>query len=95
MAAALGWRAGAVVTERLEDALDMVREASGELAVVTGRAARGDGHAPRRAVDRCPRWRRSRDPSLAWAIEGVWLVDDLAAVEQGVAVTADGRGNRR
>jgi len=91
VAAALGWRAGAVVTERLEDALDMVRDASGELAVVTGRAARGEGRAPAggRPLSEVA---TLRDPSLAWAIEGVWLVDDLAAVDQGVAVTADGAG---
>ena len=91
VAAALGWRAGAVVTERLEDALDMVRDASGELAVVTGRAARGEGRAPAggRPLSEVA---TLRDPSLAWAIEGVWLVDDLAAVDHGVAVTADGAG---
>jgi chromosome segregation protein len=91
VAAALGWRAGAVVTEKLEDALDMVRDAGGELTVVTGRAARGDGRAPAggRPLSEVA---TLRDPSLAWAIEGVWLVDDLAGVEHGVAVTADGAG---
>src|SRR6478672_4985993 len=76
VAAALGWRAGAVVTEKLEDALDMVRDAGGELTVVTGRAARGDGRAPAggRPLSEVA---TLRDPSLAWAIEGVWLVDDL------------------
>ena len=59
--------------------------------MVTGRAARGDGRAPAggRPLSEVA---TLRDPSLAWAIEGVWLVDDLAAVEQGVAVTADGAG---
>ena len=69
------------------------RRPSGELAVVTGRAGRGE--RPCRRPER-PTAGRGGDAPRPVAglrlIDGVWLVDDLAAVEQGVAVTADGAG---
>ena len=44
VAAALGWRAGAVVAERIDDALGMIGAAEGELAIVL--AGPGRRHVP-------------------------------------------------
>ena len=90
VAAALGWRAGAVVAERIDDALRLLGEAEGELAIVlagAGAAAGGDQHG-RPLAEVCT----VHDRSLAALVEGIRVVDDLSQVTRGVAVTADGSG---
>ena len=92
VAAALGWRAGAVVAERIDDAIGMIGAAEGELAIVLA-GGRGSGHTPPAApgvplTEVCT----VHDASLAPLIEGIRLVDDLTAVKSGVAVTVDGTG---
>ena len=49
MAAALGWRAGAVVAERIGDALDLLGRAEGEVAVVLREARPLEPHAAARS----------------------------------------------
>ena len=90
VAAALGWRAGAVVAERIDDAIGMIGAAEGELAIVlAGRVgAHASGSAGRPLTEVCT----VHDASLAPLIEGIRLVDDLTAVKSGVAVTVDGTG---
>jgi chromosome segregation protein len=90
VAAALGWRAGAVVAERIDDAIGMIGAAEGELAIVlAGRVgAHASGSAGRPLTEVCT----VHDASLAPLIEGIRLVDDLTAVTSGVAVTVDGTG---
>ena len=93
VAAALGWRAGAVVAQQLDEAVELLRSADGELGVVLASAAVGQAGLPP-----CPGARPLAevvtigDPAVARLIEGVWLVDDLAAVSSGVAVTDAGEG---
>jgi chromosome segregation protein len=93
VAAALGWRAGAVVAERLDDAIALLGKADGEVGVVLR-----DARPLETALPPCPGARplrevvEVRDPVALRLIDGVWLVDDLARVERGVAVTADGAG---
>jgi chromosome segregation protein len=93
VAAALGWRAGAVVARRLDEAVDLLRSAEGELAVVLASAAAiqaglppGPGARPLAEVVSVS------DQAVARLIEGVWLVDDLSKVASGVAVTVQGEG---
>src|SRR3954470_23480011 len=90
VAAALGWRAGAVVAERIDDAIGMIGAADGELAIVlAGRlGAHASGSAGRPLTEVCT----VHDASLTPLIEGIRLVDDLTAVKSGVAVTVDGTG---
>jgi chromosome segregation protein len=89
VAAALGWRAGAVVVERVEEALTLLREGEGELGVVlAGRAPVPGGRQGRPLAEVCT----IHDPQLAALIEGVRLVDDLGSVTSGVAVTTSGSG---
>src|SRR5690242_2420647 len=93
VAAALGWRAGAVVAERVDHAVELLRTAEGELGVVladTGAAQSGLPPAP--GARPLAEVAIVRDRSVGRLIEGVWLVDDLAAVQAGVAVTAAGEG---
>jgi chromosome segregation protein len=93
VAAGLGWRAGAVVAERLSDALAVLAEAGGEVAVVLA-----DTRPPAASLPPAPGARplievvTVRDPVAARLLEGVWLVDDLAQVGHGVAVTRAGEG---
>jgi chromosome segregation protein len=90
VAAALGWRAGAVVAERVDDAVGMLAAGEGELAIVVA----GSGAAPaapdggRPLADVCT----VRDEALSALIDGIRLVDDLTSVRRGVAVTAEGLG---
>ena len=93
VAAALGWRAGAVVADRLDEAVELLAGAEGELTVLVAseRPAAKPGKAPaggRPLVEVL----RSHDPALAWLVQGVWLVDDLRSVTSGVGVTVDGAG---
>ncbi len=89
VAAALGWRAGAVVVERVEDAIAMLDEGEGELGVIlAGRTAAAGGSKGRPLAEVCT----VHDPSLSALIDGVRLVDDLRGVTSGVAVTAWGSG---
>ncbi len=89
VAAALGWRAGAVVVERVDEAVSMLREGEGELGVVlSDRAQSAVGPAGRPLSEVCT----VHDRSLTAMIDGVMLVDDLAAVSAGVAVTVEGCG---
>ena len=90
VAAALGWRAGAVVAERIDEAIGMVGQADGDLAVLL--AGRAPDHAPSDAGRPLTEVCTVRDASLQPLVEGIRLVDDLAAVKHGVAVTADGTG---
>src|SRR5689334_20995170 len=93
VAAGLGWRAGAVVAERLTDALSVLAEAGGEVAVVLA-----DTRPPAASLPPAPGARplievvTVRDPVAGRLLEGVWLVDDLAQVDHGVAVTRAGEG---
>ncbi|HET7756779.1 MAG TPA: AAA family ATPase, partial [Steroidobacteraceae bacterium] len=90
VAAALGWRAGAVVAERVDDAVGMLAAGEGELAIVVagsrGGAPAAEGGHP--LADVCT----VRDAALRPLIDGIRLVDDLTAVTGGVAVTAEGLG---
>jgi chromosome segregation protein len=89
VAAALGWRAGAVVVERVDEAISLLAEGEGELGVVlAGRTPPPSGHDGRPLTDVCT----VHDASLVALIEGVRLVDDLAGVSFGVAVTIAGNG---
>ncbi|MDX6496159.1 MAG: chromosome segregation protein, partial [Gaiellales bacterium] len=89
VAAALGWRAGAVVVERVEDALALLREGEGELGVVlAGRAPVAEGTQGRPLSEVCT----VHDPQLAALIDGIRLVEDLGVVTSGVAVTESGSG---
>jgi chromosome segregation protein len=93
VAAGLGWRAGAVVAERLTDALAVLSEAGGEVAVVLA-----DTRPPAASLPPAPGARplievvTVRDPVAGRLLEGVWLVEDLAQVGHGVAVTRAGEG---
>jgi chromosome segregation protein len=93
VAAGLGWRAGAIVAERLADALSVLSEAGGEVAVVLA-----DTRPPAASLPPAPGARplievvTVRDPVAGRLLEGVWLVDDLAQVDHGVAVTRGGEG---
>ena len=86
VAAGLGWRAGAVVAERLSDALAVLAEAGGEVAVILA-----DTRPPAASLPPAAGARplievvTVRDPIAGRLLEGVWLVDDLA----------DGRSRRR
>ena len=93
VAAALGWRAGAVVAERIEDAVDLLHDAEGELGVVLA-SSQGAGGAlsPSPAARPLAEVVEIKDESVARLIEGVWLVDDLTQVSHGIAVTVDGEG---
>jgi chromosome segregation protein len=93
VAAALGWRAGAVVAERLDEALELLGRAGGDVAVVL-RAAPALGSTLPPAPDARPLSEvvNIRDGAAARLIEGVWLVPDLAPVAHGIAVTAEGTG---
>lgn len=90
VAAALGWRAGAVIAERIEHAVTLLGEGEGELAIVLAGSggSGGSSEAGRPLSEVCT----VRDSSLAALIEGIRLVDDLATVTSGVAVTVDGSG---
>jgi chromosome segregation protein len=89
VAAALGWRAGAVVAEHVDDAVQLLGRGEGELAIVLGRrAAAAGGGAGRPLSDVCT----VRDASLEPLIEGIRIVDDLTTVASGIAVTVDGTG---
>ncbi|HEY0389082.1 MAG TPA: chromosome segregation protein SMC [Gaiellales bacterium] len=90
VAAALGWRAGAVIAEHVDHAVRLLGEGDGELAIVLGGAGAAGGRsaAGRPLSDVCT----VRDASLAALIDGIRLVDDLASVTSGVAVTAEGAG---
>jgi chromosome segregation protein len=93
VAAALGWRAGAVVAERIGDALDLLGRAEGEVAVVLREARPLEPTLPPAPGARpLSEVADVSDPAAARLIEGVWLVDDLGAVEHGVAVTSEGAG---
>jgi chromosome segregation protein len=93
VAAGLGWRAGAVVAEHLSDALTVLSEAGGEVAVILA-----DTRPPAASLPPAAGARplievvTVRDPIAGRLLEGVWLVDDLAAVDHGVAVTRAGEG---
>ncbi len=93
VAAGLGWRAGAVVAERLTDALAVLAEAGGEVAVVLA-----DTRPPAASLPPAAGARplievvTVLDPVAGRLLEGVWLVDDLAEVDHGVAVTRAGEG---
>jgi chromosome segregation protein len=93
VAAALGWRAGAVIAARLADAVDLVQQAEGELAVVVaGRGGEATGRPPAPGARRLTELAQVRDPAVAHLLEDVWVVEDLAAVRHGLAVTRDGIG---
>jgi chromosome segregation protein len=93
VAAGLGWRAGAVVAEGLTDALAVLADAGGEVAVVLANT-----RPPAASLPPAPGARplielvTVLDPVAGRLLEGVWLVDDLAQVDHGVAVTQAGEG---
>ncbi len=93
VAAGLGWRAGAVVAERVADALALLRDAGGEVAVVLADVRPQAASLPPAAGARpLIEVVTVHDPVAGRLLEGVWLVDDLAAVDHGVAVTRAGEG---
>jgi chromosome segregation protein len=93
VAAALGWRAGAVVAERIEDAVDLLHGAEGELGVVLASAEGFAGALPPSPSARpLAEVVEIKDASVARLVEGVWLVDDLTQVKHGIAVTVEGEG---
>ena len=93
VAAGLGWRAGAVVAERLSDALAVLAEAGGEVAVILADTRPPAASLPPAAGARpLIELVTVRDPIAGRLLEGVWLVDDLADVDHGVAVTRAGEG---
>ena len=93
VAAALGWRAGAVVVERLDHALEMLRSAPGEVGVVVADAgSSAESASPAKGARRLADVVTVHDPAVARLVSGIWLVDDLAAVRSGVAVTVTGEG---
>jgi chromosome segregation protein len=93
VAAGLGWRAGAVVADRLADALSVLSEAGGEVAVVLAEAPSHPASLPPAAGARpLVEVVKVRDPIAGRLLEGVWLVDDLSQVDHGVAVTRAGEG---
>ena len=84
---------GAVVAERIEHALELLGRAEGEVAVVLREARPLEPTLPPSPGARpLSEVADVRDPAAARLIDGVWLVDDLAAVEHGVAVTREGAG---
>jgi len=93
VAAGLGWRAGAVVADRLPEALSLLRDAGGEVGVVLA-----DARPQTASLPPAPGARplievvTVHDPVAGRLLEGVWLVDDLSAVDHGVAVTRAGEG---
>jgi chromosome segregation protein len=93
VAAALGWRAGAVIAEHLESGLELLAEGDGELAVVVGGRREASGASlPSPGARPLAEVATVTDPDLAWLVDGVWLVDDLSVVSAGVAVTVEGAG---
>ncbi len=93
VAAGLGWRAGAVVAEHLTDALALLADAGGEVAVVLASTRPPAASLPPAAGARpLIEVVTVHDPIAGRLLEGVWLVDDLAAVDHGVAVTRAGEG---
>jgi chromosome segregation protein len=89
VAAALGWRAGAIVAEHIDHAVQLLGRGDGELAIVVGRrAASSDGGAGRPLTEVCT----IRDDSLKALIEGIRIVEDLTTVSSGIAVTVEGAG---
>ena len=93
VAAALGWRAGAVVAKQIGDALDLLHGAEGELAVILADVPSSAAGKPpvggaRPLLDVV----KVTDPAVARLIGDVWLVDDLSKVRSGLAVTVDGEG---
>ena len=95
VAAALGWRAGAVVAERIEHALELLGRAEGEVAVVLREARPLEPTLPPSPGARpLSEVADVRDPAAARLIDGVWLVDDLSAVEHGRCGDTGGRRDR-
>jgi chromosome segregation protein len=93
VAAGLGWRAGAVVAERLADAIALLHDAGGEVAVVlAGARPQAASLPPVPGARPLIEVVTVHDPVAGRLLEGVWLVDDLAAVDHGVAVTREGEG---
>ncbi|MGZ4481285.1 MAG: AAA family ATPase, partial [Gaiellales bacterium] len=93
VAAALGWRTGAVVAEHVDEGLDLLHQGQGEMGVVLVSGGGGTRDMPpapgaRQLVEVVT----LTDPALAWLLEGIWLVEDLARVTHGVAVTVAGTG---
>ena len=93
VAAALGWRAGAVIAEHLEGGLELLAEGDGELAVVVGgRRDASEASLPTSDARPLAEVATVTDPDLAWLVDGIWVVEDLSVVSSGVAVTIDGAG---
>ncbi len=93
VAAALGWRAGAVVADKVGEAIELLRGAEGELAVIlAGAELPAAGKAPAPGARPLLEVATVTDPAVGRLIAGVWLVDDLSQVRSGVAVTASGEG---
>ncbi|HET6850592.1 MAG TPA: AAA family ATPase, partial [Gaiellales bacterium] len=89
VAAALGWRAGAIVAEHVEGAVQLLGRGEGELGIVIGRPHAPSGERAGRSLSEvCT----VRDASLGALIEGIRIVDDLTVVTSGIAVTVHGTG---
>jgi chromosome segregation protein len=93
VAAALGWRAGAVIAGRIDEAVELLRSADGELGVILARPGHDDVAAdPPAGARRLLDVVRVRDASVQRLISDVWVVEDLTRVVSGVAVTVAGEG---
>jgi chromosome segregation protein len=92
VAAALGWRAGAVVAEELAHGLELLDRGEGEMTVVVAQAKRDRTPASRTEGRSLSDVVRVTDQALAPLVDGIRLVDDLSTVTEGVAVTPAGTG---
>ena len=97
VAAALAWRASAVLASDPARALELLerarRDGLGSLTVVVGRKSTA-AEAPPVAGARPLRELATGEPAALRLLDGVWLVpaDRLLDAAQGVAITAEGHG---
>ncbi len=81
------------MASKVGEAIDLLHGAEGELAVIVAESGgAATGSSPTRGARPLSDVVTVSDPAVAHLIEGVWLVDDLSQVKQGVAVTVTGEG---
>jgi chromosome segregation protein len=97
VAAALAWRASALLATDQDHAVRLLERARnsglGSLTVVIGSRSRGEGGTPHHDARSLADVARGPDAALR-LLEGAWLVerDQLREVRHGIAVTRDGHG---
>ena len=97
VAAALAWRASALLASSSEHALALLERARtsglGSLSVVIGDSRAAAGTPPRPGARRLASLAAGPDEALR-LLDGIWLVEsgELREVRSGVAVTIDGEG---